>query len=148
MLKKVVVCSVISMFLIGGAVATSFADEMGPEEITIVGTKSKKPKPAVFPHKKHQETLKCAECHHGMADGKQVAYVEGQEIQKCEVCHTGDALAGKTTPFGKRELKLDTIKGAGHGNCLACHKKMVKEDAALKAKKIDKCGACHPKKKK
>jgi hypothetical protein len=146
MLKKVLVCSVVSMFVLCGAVISSMAtdDKKGPADITIVGSKSKKPKPAVFPHAQHQEAFKCAECHHGMADGKQVAYSETLEIQKCETCHTGDALAGKK--LGK--LKLDTIKGAGHGNCLACHKEMAKKDADLKAKKIDKCAACHPKKKK
>ncbi|MCP4338926.1 MAG: cytochrome c3 family protein [Desulfobulbaceae bacterium] len=148
MLKKILVCSVVSMFVLGGAVVSSMAtaDKKGPAEIKMVGSKSKKPKPALFPHAKHQDELKiaCAECHHGMADGKQVAYSDSLEIQKCETCHTGDALAGKK--LGK--LKLDTIKGAGHGNCLACHKKMAKSDPALKAKKIDKCAACHPKKKK
>lgn len=147
MLKKILVCSVVSMFVLCGGVISSLASaDKGPAEITMVGSKSAKPKPAIFPHAKHQDELKleCAECHHGMADGKQVPYTEGMEIQKCESCHTGDALAGKTA--GK--LKLDTIKGAGHGNCLACHKEMAKNDAALKERKIDKCAACHPKKKK
>ena len=144
MLKKILVCSVVSMFVLCGAVMSSLATvDKGPADITIVGSKSAKPKPAIFPHAKHQEAFKCAECHHGMADGKQVPYSETLEIQKCEVCHTGDALAGKT----KGKLKLDTIKGAGHGNCLDCHKAMAKKDPALKAKKIDKCAACHPKKK-
>lgn len=144
MLKKVLACSIMSIFVIYGAASfISAAVDNGPEEITIVSSTSKKPKPAVFPHKKHQETLKCAECHHQMADGKQVAYKEGQEVGKCESCHNKDVLAGKK----KGKLKLDTIKGAGHGNCLACHKEMAKKDPALKAKKIDKCNACHPKKK-
>lgn len=143
MLKKILVCSVVSMFVLCGAVVSSMAADAGPEEITIVGSKSAKPKPAVFPHKAHQDAFKCEECHHGMADGKQVPYTDGQEIGKCESCHNAEVLAGKKS--GK--LKLDTIKGAGHGNCLACHKKMAKEDADLKAKKIDKCAACHPKKK-
>jgi hypothetical protein len=143
MLKKILACSVVSLFVLVGSVSC-FATEAGPADITIVGEKSKKPKPAQFPHKQHQDTLKCADCHHSMADGKQVAYVEGQDIQKCEACHNAEVLPGKKS--GK--LKLDTIKGAGHGNCLACHKKMAKENPELKAKKIDKCAACHPKKKK
>lgn len=142
MLKKVLACSAVAMFVLCGSVISSMATtDAGPAEITIVDSKSAKPKPAQFPHKKHQDAFACAECHHGMADGKQVAYTEGMEIQKCETCHTGDTLAGKMT--GK--LKLDTIKGAGHGNCLACHKEMAKKDAALKERKIDKCGTCHPK---
>ena len=146
MLKKILVCSVVSMFVLGGVISTFANVNKGPADITVGNSKSAKPKPAVFPHAKHQNELNiaCAECHHGMADGKVVAYSDSLEIQKCETCHTGDALAGKK--LGK--LKLDTIKGAGHGNCLACHKEMAKSDAALKAKKIDKCAACHPKKKK
>jgi hypothetical protein len=144
MLKKVLVCSVVSMFVLCGAVISSLATaDKGPPEITMVDSKSAKPKPALFPHAQHQDAFKCDVCHHGMADGKQVAYTADLEIQKCEACHTGDALAGKM----KDKLKLDTIKGAGHGNCLECHKEMAKKDPALKAKKIDKCAACHPKKK-
>jgi NAD-dependent SIR2 family protein deacetylase len=145
MLKKVLVCSVVSMFVLCGSVISSMATtDTGPADITIVDSKSAKPKPAQFPHEMHQVTLKlkCGECHHGIADGKQVPYTDGMEIQKCETCHTGDTLAGKM----KDKLKLDTIKGAGHGNCLECHKEMAKNDAALKEKKIDKCAACHPKK--
>ena len=32
---------------------------------------------------------------------------------------------------------LDTLKGAGHGNCLECHKEKAGSDPALKEKKID-----------
>ena len=142
MLKKVLVCSFISMFVMGGAVISSLAaDDKGPAEIKMTSSKSAKPKPAQFPHKQHQDAFECAQCHHGMADGQQVPYVEGQEIQKCASCHNSDILAGKT----KGKLKLDTIKDAGHGNCLECHKEMAKNDPALKAKKIDKCATCHPK---
>ena len=141
MLKKILACSVVTLFVLVGS-ANCFAADAGPADITMVGAESKKPKPAQFPHKQHQDVLKCADCHHSMADGKQVPYVDGQEIQKCEACHNAEVLPGKM--LGK--LKLDTIKGAGHGNCLACHKKMAKENPDLKAKKIDKCAACHPKK--
>jgi hypothetical protein len=144
MLKKIFGCSVVALFVFYGAASViSAAVDTGPAEITIVSSTSKKPKPAVFPHKKHQDTLKCAECHHSNTDGKQVAYKEGQKIEKCESCHNKDVLAGKT----KGKLKLDTIKGAGPGNCLECHKAMAKKDPALKERKIDKCKACHPKKK-
>ena len=148
MLKKILACSVVSLFVLCGAVSYSLASDTGPETITLVDKDSKKPKEAVFPHKAHQDMgLACGECHHGMADdGTQAAYVEGQEIGKCLDCHNSknEKLAGKT----KGKLKLDTIKGAGHGNCLECHKAMVKEKPELKEKKIDKCAACHPKKKK
>lgn len=142
MLKKFLVCSVISMFVMGGAVISAMAtDDAGPADITLTDSTSSKPKPAQFPHKIHQDKFKCGECHHGMADGKQVPYTEGMKIEKCATCHTGDTLAGKM----KDKLKLDSLKGAGHGNCLECHKKMAAEDPALKEKKIDKCAACHPK---
>lgn len=152
MIKKVLACSFVSLFLFCGAVSYAMATDAGPAEIEMIDADSKKPKLALFPHKKHQDpeadgglNIACGECHHGMAEGKQVAYAEGQKMQKCIECHKADtALAGKT----KGKLKLDTIKGAGHGNCLACHKEMAKKDAALKEKKIDKCATCHPKKKK
>ncbi len=143
MLKKIIACSIASLFLLCG-VCFVMATDAGPADITMVGANSKKPKPAIFPHKMHQDTFKCAECHHGMADdGSQVAYAEGQAMGTCESCHNSDKLAGKT----KGKLKLDTIKGAGHGNCLACHKAMAKEKPELKKKKIAKCSVCHPKKK-
>ena len=145
MLKKVLACSVVSFFIFCGVASLANAADLGPADIKMVSESSKKPKVALFPHKAHQDKFDCAQCHHGMAaDGKQVPYVEGQDIGKCETCHNGEKLAGKL----KGKLKLDTIKGAGHGNCLACHKEMAKKDPALKEKKIDKCAACHPKKKK
>ncbi|BCL60973.1 hypothetical protein DGMP_16660 [Desulfomarina profundi] len=143
MFKKIFACSVISFFVLcGTAILSTAGTDTGPAELTIVSTHSKKPKPALFPHKKHQDKFKCAECHHGIKDGKQVPYAEGMEIKKCDNCHNKDVLKGKK----KGKLKLDTIKGAGHGNCLACHKAMAKKDKKLK--KITKCSNCHPKKKK
>lgn len=141
MLKKILAGSVMSLFMMGCAAFFAFAAAgMGPAEITL-GEGGKKP--AVFPHKMHQDAFQCADCHHGMAaDGSQVPYAEGQEIKKCESCHNATVLAGKM----KDKLALDTLKGAGHGNCLECHKEKAKEDPALKAKNIDKCAACHPKK--
>jgi nitrate/TMAO reductase-like tetraheme cytochrome c subunit len=143
MLKKIIACSVVAMFVLTGTAVMSFAADNGPADIVLSSPNSKKPKPAIFPHKAHQDAgISCGECHHGMVDGKKVPYVEGQEIGKCESCHNSEVLAGRKS--GK--LKLDTIKGAGHGNCLECHKKMAKENPDLKARKIDKCAACHPKK--
>jgi len=145
MLKKVLACSVASFFIFCGVATFAGADtDKGPAEIKLISKTSKKPKLAVFPHKVHQEKFECGECHHGIADGKQVPYVEGQKIEQCATCHNKEKLAGKT----KGKLKLDTPKGFGHGDCLACHKAMAKKDPALKAKKITKCSTCHPKKKK
>jgi len=115
----------------------TLAEEKGPAEITLNPDGKKA---AVFPHAKHQERLKCGECHHSKGDdGKQVAYKEGQKIEKCATCHTGDMLKGKVK--GKTAMKR-----AGHGNCLACHKEEAKKDAAKK--NLKKCSTCHPKKKK
>lgn len=132
MVRKILVCSAVSLLLLSGGIATSvLASDAGPAEIVLAeGGK----KPATFPHKAHQDKFECGECHHGMADGKQVPYAEGMEIQKCETCHNKDVLAGKTA--GKE--KLDTLKGAGHANCLECHKKSDN-------KELKKCGTCHKK---
>ncbi len=118
----------------------AIADEdKGPVEITINPDGKK---PALFPHAKHQERITCGECHHSKdADGKQVAFVEGQKIDKCATCHTGDMLKD-----GANKVKGKTaMQRAGHGNCLKCHKEMAKKDASKKA--LKKCSTCHPKKK-
>jgi hypothetical protein len=138
-MKKALICSIALVFLCTtGLVAVSMAgEEKGPAEL-IISPDGKKP--VQFPHAKHQEKIKCGECHHGKdAAGKQVAYVEGQKNGKCASCHTGDMLKDKVK--GKTALQR-----AGHGNCLACHKKEAKKDAKLK--NIKKCSTCHPKKKK
>ena len=140
MVKKFLACGVMSLFVLSFAAILAFAADPGPAEITM-GEGGKKP--AVFPHKAHQDAFQCGDCHHGMdAEGKQVPYVDGQEIKKCQECHNPDVLAGKT----KGNLALDTLKGAGHGNCLECHKEKVAADPAMKEKKLDKCDTCHPKK--
>lgn len=143
MLKKILACSVVSLFVLCGAVSFSLASDMGDAEMTIEVEGSKKPKPAIFPHKAHQEKLQdCGVCHHGMGeDGKQVPYVKDQPIGKCVDCHNSEKLAGKT----KGKLKLDTVKGAFHGNCLECHKAEAKKDESKKD--LKKCSTCHPKKK-
>ena len=139
MVRKAIVSLVASAFLFGASVAVCVsADNKGPAEITLGASGTK---PAQFPHKAHQDKLKCAECHHGKtADGKQEPYKEGQEIKKCDTCHNATVLAGKT----KGALKLDEMKGAGHGNCLECHKETAKNDASKAA--LAKCETCHPKK--
>ncbi len=140
-MKKIVACSLVSLCMLLGAVIFAMAAaNPGPADITIDAAGKK---PAVFPHKKHQDGFKCAECHHGMAaDGKQVPYADGQEVKKCGDCHNATVLAGKM----KDKLALDTLKGAGHGNCLECHKAKAAADPAMKEKKLDKCETCHPKK--
>jgi hypothetical protein len=137
MVKKALITVAATAFIFSGIVSMSYATDTGPAEMTLVTTDSSKPKPAFFPHKAHQDALQCADCHHGMADGKQVPYVEGQEIGKCESCHNSEVLAGKMA--GKE--KLDTFKGAAHTNCLGCHKEVAAKDEAKKA--LKSCKTCH-----
>lgn len=140
-MKKILICSVAMAFICTtGLVSMSMANDKGPADITLESTidVAKKPKPAQFPHAKHQEQLKCGDCHHSKgADGKQVAYAEGQKIEKCESCH--NKAAGM--PKG-----LETFKDAAHKNCKGCHKDVAGDDKAKK-KAMTACGACHPKKK-
>ncbi len=139
MVKKALICSLTALFLFCGFSSISFASDPGPTDIKLVSSDTQKKPPAVFPHKKHQDTVKCGECHHAMIDGKQAPYTEGMEINKCESCHNPKVLAGKT----KGKLKLFTFKGAGHGNCLDCHKAIAKKDASKK--KLKSCKTCHVK---
>ncbi|MEN8200729.1 MAG: cytochrome c3 family protein [Thermodesulfobacteriota bacterium] len=137
-MKKVTLYAAAAALVLGLCfTGTAFAEaDKGPAEMTLESTidPAKKPKPAVFPHAKHQETLTCADCHHSKdADGKQVAYVDGQKIEKCESCHNKAAGIDKAK-------KLSTFKEAAHANCKACHKE--------KDKALAKCTVCHPKKKK
>lgn len=130
-MKKTVLYAVATALVFGLCFAgASFADN-GPADITLESTvdPAKKAKPAIFPHAKHQETLTCGDCHHSKdADGKQVAYVEGQKIEKCESCH--NKAAGL-------DAKLSTFKDAAHAKCKTCH--------AAKDKAMAKCSVCHPK---
>lgn len=132
-MKKALICGVALAFLCTlGLAGMSLASDKGPADITLESTidKGTKPKPAVFPHAKHQEKLKCADCHHAGAVGKQTPYAEGMKIEKCESCH--NKAAGM--PKG-----IETFKNAAHKNCKSCHKETG--DKAL-----TKCTACHPKK--
>ncbi len=116
--------------LSGGLVLA--AVDKGPAEITLESTldPAKKPKPAIFPHSEHQNRLQCGECHHGKdAEGKRVAYSDGQKIEKCEACHNSKEVMPK---------KLATFMKAAHERCKTCHKNTSKD--------LVKCSVCHPKK--
>ena len=116
--------------------AISLAADKGEAEYVLKSTvdPATKPKLAFFPHAKHQDALKCADCHHSKdADGKQVAYAEGQKIEKCETCHN--------TKAGIND-KLSTFKKAAHAKCKECHKSMAKEG---KTTGPTKCNGCHKK---
>ena len=141
MLNKLVVSVVAAAFLSAGAVVGAMAADKGPAEITLGATGKK---PAVFPHKAHQDRgLACGECHHTMtADGKQAPYTDGMTIQKCETCHNPEKMAGKT----KGTNQLDTLKGAGHGKCQECHKAEFAKDPSKEQLKPTKCATCHSQK--
>jgi hypothetical protein len=94
-------------------------------------------KPALFPHRKHQDMFECGECHHGKNQkGEQTPYVEGMKIRKCVTCHNS-SLPNK---------RLNHFKFAAHAKCKGCHQAKAADHE--KAGPIIKCGGCHPKKKK
>ncbi len=133
MSKKSLILLVVTAFVmsLGLGVTMSMADN-GPADITInADSKSAKPKPAQFPHAKHQEKNDCATCHHIDDGGKQAPLAEGGAVAKCDSCHNAD--------FANEKLRK--WKDIGHGLCKDCHKKKKAEGAPTK------CGACHPKKK-
>lgn len=130
-MKKIVTYAAAFALTLGmGFSANAMADK-GPAEMTLQATvdAAAKPKPAMFPHAKHQEKLACGECHHTKgADGKQVAYTEGMKIEKCETCHNKAAGLDK---------KIATFKDAAHTNCKDCHK-----EKNVDTKKLG-CKLCH-----
>ncbi len=94
-------------------------------------------KPALFPHRKHQDMFECGECHHGANQkGEQTPYVEGMKIRKCVTCHNS-SMANK---------KLSYFKFAAHARCKGCHQARTADHE--KAGPVIKCGGCHPKKNK
>lgn len=139
MAKRVLICSFAVLFLICGFSSLSLSSDQGPADLKLVSSDATKKPPVVFPHKQHQDAFACGDCHHAMKDGKQAPYTDGMAIEKCEFCHNKDKLAGKT----KGKNKLDTFRGAGHGNCLDCHKDVAKKDKSQK--KLKKCKSCHQK---
>ncbi|MBU0664918.1 MAG: cytochrome c family protein [Proteobacteria bacterium] len=130
-MKKTVLYAAAFALVMGlGFSVNAMAGDKGPAEMTLQATvdAAAKPKPAMFPHAKHQETLACGECHHGKdAAGKQVAYVEGQKNEKCESCHNKAAGMDK---------KIATFKDAAHTRCKGCH---------TEKKVSTKCDTCHKK---
>ncbi len=101
------------------------AGDAGPADMELKTSAGKKP--AKFPHKQHQESFECGECHHTSTDGKKSPYVEGMEIKKCAVCHNKDNMD---------DPKMNNFKVVAHGLCKECHKQ--NKDAAP-----TKCSGCH-----
>ncbi|MBU0728363.1 MAG: cytochrome c family protein [Proteobacteria bacterium] len=131
MTKKTLICVAALAFLFSFGLGVSFAVDAGPAEMELTTDKGKKP--ATFPHKAHQDKIKCADCHHGQdADGKQTAYTDGMAIQTCVTCHN-DKMAN---------AKLNDFKKAAHKNCKDCH---TAESTAQNKPGLKKCGTCHTK---
>jgi len=146
MIKKVTIICATLAFICGFMVVDVImaSADNGPETMVLKTTKdkAKKPRTVNFPHKNHQERLKCGECHHTKGDdGKQKEYTEGMKIQKCEECH----FKGSGMP-NKKPNKLSTFKDVAHANCKNCHKEAKAKDPELKAK-WKKCLPCHEGKK-
>ncbi len=132
MLRKSMTIAMVSAIMFCFTMITagvSFANNTGPDTITMKTAKARKP--ALFPHKKHQATFACKTCHHTQtADGKKGPYVAGQE-KNCTTCHNKS--------FSNK--KLSGLKKVSHARCKSCHKKMKKEGK----KAPTKCSGCHPK---
>jgi hypothetical protein len=108
------------------------ASELGPEIIKL--QTSRKRKPAIFPHRMHQEMCSCDNCHHGKdSEGNQIAYTDGMKIQHCVTCHN---------PTSMKNKKLNNLMLASHARCKGCHKKIVEEEGKT-AGPIAKCSGCH-----
>jgi len=134
MLKKLLPLIQLLVFIFGLVVTSDMCiagnkettSDTGPADIVL-----KTPaaiKSAKFPHKKHQKTFECGECHHSMSDnGKRYPYVEGMKIEKCVTCHNKDEM---------NNTKLNNFKLIAHALCKECHKK--NKDSAP-----TKCSGCH-----
>ena len=108
----------------------SIESERGPAVIKLQTARKKKP--ALFPHRMHQEMWDCEVCHHGMdAEGNQTSYTAGMGIQHCVTCHN---------PKMKNK-KLSSLMKAAHVRCKGCHKQLVAEGSV--AGPIGKCSGCH-----
>ena len=112
----------------GKGIASDTEPEIDPGPAEMVLKTAAAKKPARFPHKNHQESFECGECHHYKTiDGERFPYVEGMEIKKCITCHNPDDMSNP---------QLNSGKLAGHGLCKECHKK--NKDSAP-----TKCSGCH-----
>ena len=150
-MKKVLIYGVAAAFFcVAGLSGICMADvDKGPADI-VLGEGGKKP--VIFLHAGHQarEGSTCGDCHHSKdADGKKTDYTDGMAIAKCDTCHNAEAAAANAEASAD-EVKMKkhvlySFKNAAHANCKGCHKGF--EDKEL-GKKLSKCTACHPKKKK
>ena len=111
-----------SVVLFIAANASGVEVSIGPADITLQTEAARKP--AVFPHRQHQDSYSCTACHH--------AKNEVMVIDKCSRCHTVDI----SNP------DVNSYKKAAHKLCKDCHKEVNKEGNEAPIK----CSGCHPKK--
>lgn len=129
MLKKSMTFAVVGAIVFCLALITAGISVANTGEAEMVLKTASGKKPAAFPHKKHQDSMECASCHHTKdATGKQGPYVAGEE-KKCESCHNKDMA----------NPKLNSFKNAAHALCKECHKKAAKEGKNAPTK----CTGCH-----
>jgi hypothetical protein len=119
-LHAIIVLSLAILIFTGNAFGLEVS--IGPAEITLQTESAKKP--ALFPHRQHQETYSCTVCHH--------VKNEVMVIDRCDACHTLDI----SNP------DVNSYKKAAHKMCKDCHKRVNSEedkDAPIK------CSGCHTK---
>ncbi len=110
--------------------SSSALEGTGAETITLRSARGRKP--AVFPHRLHQEMYDCGECHHGRdANGRRLSYAEGMPIQRCSNCHNASLMT---------KIELRDMKHVGHALCKGCHQREAQSGSAGP---IDKCSGCH-----
>jgi DnaJ-class molecular chaperone len=123
--KKLVVFAVmLAMGCVGVFASRTFAENKGPETVTLDYNKAKK-KVENFNHKKHQEEIvkgDCKVCHHKKEEGK--------DARTCASCH-----ADKSQEIKDSKGKVMKIQDAYHERCKGCHKKEKKGPT--------KCKECH-----
>jgi hypothetical protein len=77
-----------ALILIAGlwdAGSLSISLDTGPETMELKSPSGKKT--ARFPHKKHQESFECKDCHHTRPGDSVISpYKEGMQVKKCITC--------------------------------------------------------------
>ena len=105
-----------------------------PDKIVLDHSKDfvrKSRSPVPFPHNRHIEAgLSCKDCHHVFENGKNVLdeskLEEGKPEIRCSTCH-------------RPKSRID-LEQAFHGQCMGCHKKLLKEKKKTGPRF---CGECH-----
>jgi len=116
----IVIAAVAVLFSLGSRGNASMLEvDIGPDEIILKSTEGRKP--ALFPHRSHQDKYSCSECHHVL---EQV-----MTIGKCARCHNETM----------ENMSLNSLKNAGHTLCKNCHSEARKKGLDAPTR----CGSCH-----